>query len=449
MEKILRLRYMISIWCSTVLLPVHTISKQRHESQHRLILASIRSVKIRFDRLLLIWLFSMPFLFFHCKTWRISWHCRGLTLPACAWETLETLPTQTWTHWQASWQKNDTAALRKWFLQIRTESLICYDSVSFMHKSRPTCYIAYMHKAHHWQLSLILFLAKIWWGNSWSVPTAAAVLFGVVTCVFKTSRGEPLVKLRNNPSTFSRSSNLKCSFLLGDFLGPDWEKTVNKNHNGKSDLDGTFSLSDTDLEISDVETPNLFSSSEEEPPPDPSVFCKRIPENTRDLPVRPVLQRYWCRWGPSYLDHFLRSRLEHARRMLCWFCKEGPLGWHSSEICLDFVWPPFPIRPISLQECQSIGCRLAGFWIGATRFLPTTRVQFWLRAIRSWRRWGRRYSCCVRARAARLGGPPSVFIVMMNAPLPKGIWQVGDLSCWPQSQLICREQSLVALGCSL
>ena len=154
-----------------------------------------------------------------------------------------------------------------------------------MHKSRPTCYIAYMHKAHHWQLSLILFLAKIWWGNSWSVPTAAAVLFGVVTCVFKTSRGEPLVKLRNNPSTFSRSSNLKCSFLLGDFLGPDWEKTVNKNHNGKSDLDGTFSLSDTDLEISDVETPNLFSSSEEEPPPDPSVFCKRIPENTRDLPV--------------------------------------------------------------------------------------------------------------------------------------------------------------------
>ena len=183
------------------------------------------------------------------------------------------------------------------------------------------------------------------------------------------------------PALFSRASHLKRSFLLDDDLGPcesQWEKSVNKNYKGNPDLDGTFSLTDTDLESADFEiegsegTPELFSPSEEEPPPDPKAFCERVPANTGGFAcVRPMLQRYWCRWGPYYLDQFLRSRVEHARRMLCWFCKEGPLGDIHLRFASTLCGPPVPLRPISLQECPWSGWCLAEFWTRASGFEPT------------------------------------------------------------------------------
>ena len=97
------------------------------------------------------------------------------------------------------------------------------------------------------------------------------------------------MRLRNNPSIFSRSSHLKRSFLLDDDLGPwqsEWEKTVNKNYKGNPDLDGTFSLTDTasDFGSVDFETPKA-NSSDQETPPEPRVFCKRVAASARDLPV--------------------------------------------------------------------------------------------------------------------------------------------------------------------
>ena len=144
------------------------------------------------------------------------------------------------------------------------------------------------------------------------------------------------MKLRNNPSTFSRASHLKRSFLLDDDLGPcesQWEKSVNKNYKGNPDLDGTFSLTDTDLESADFEiegsegTPELFSPSEEEPPPDPKAFCERVPANTGDLPVCDQCFKD-IGAGEVHITWASSSGQEWSMHEGCCvdFAKKGPLG---------------------------------------------------------------------------------------------------------------------------